>query len=98
MTEPVIKEDTLVAVSPSVYARAFGEEVVLLDFARGEYFALDDVGAFIWRLLERGARIGQIADAVTSEWSVHRDDATRDVVELVEHLAQSSLVVISPGA
>ena len=44
MTES-LDEGSRVKISPSVYARAFGEEVVLLEFGRGEYFGLDAVGA-----------------------------------------------------
>jgi hypothetical protein len=88
----------LVSILPSIYARAFDREVVLLDFGRGEYFALDEVGAFVWRMLENGMPLRQIAEAVTAQWDVSLEQATRDVIELVEQLARESLVVLTPKA
>ena len=38
-----LDERTHVTISPSVYARSFGEEVVLLEFGKGEYFGLDAI-------------------------------------------------------
>jgi hypothetical protein len=96
MTETVLTENMLVSILPSVYARAFDREVVLLDFGRGEYFALDEVGAFVWRMLETGTSLRHVAEAVTTQWDVGLEQAMRDVVELVEQLARESLVVLTP--
>lgn len=93
-TDP-IGETSRLAASPSVYARAFGEEVVLLDFGKGEYFGLDAVGAEIWRLLEGGAALGVIADHIASNFEVGREEALRDIVDLVVQLRSHELVVDS---
>lgn len=87
--------DTTVHISPSVYARPFGDEIVLLDFGRGEYFGLDEVGAEIWRRLESGEPLGRIADAIVERYAVSRDDAFRDIVDLVRQMQGESLVTIA---
>jgi hypothetical protein len=89
---PRITADTKVRISPRVYARGFGEEIVLLDFAVGEYFGLDPVGAEIWRGLEKGESLQRIADSVVEHWDVSREEALRDIVELVGELAERTLV------
>jgi len=81
-----------VRISPRVYARAFGDEMVLLDFAVGEYFALDPIGAEVWRRLEAGDVLLQIADALVQRYEVSRDDALRDVVALVGEMREHGLV------
>lgn len=88
--------ETRVRIAPSVYARAFGEELVLLEFGKGEYFGLDAVGAEVWRGLERGETLGQISDAIVDRWEVSREDALRDIEELVTHMCNQSLVVPVP--
>jgi hypothetical protein len=93
MTKP--DEKTRVKISPSVYARPFGDELVLLEFARGEYFALDAIGAFIWRGLEEGQAIGQIADAIALEHDVTREAAFRDIVDLVTHMRDEKLLTMA---
>ncbi len=81
-----------VTVSPKVYARAFGEEIVLLDFAIGEYYGLDPLGARVWRALEAGEDLPSIADAIAADYDVAHDVALADVLALVSELGRSALV------
>ena len=93
---PAIQADTRVRVAPNVYARAFGDELVLLEFGRGEYFGLDVVGAAIWRGLEQGETLAEIADGIVRRWEVTKEDALRDVEALVSHMQREALVVLPP--
>jgi hypothetical protein len=87
--------DSCVTVSASVYARDFGAELVLLDFGRGEYFGLDELGAEIWHLLETGKPLGNVADFVVARYEVPRDQALRDIVALVSHMQSQGLVALA---
>jgi hypothetical protein len=91
---PSLDAATRVRISPSVYVRAFGQELVLLDFSRGEYFGLDEAGATIWRGLEAGQPLGEIADALVERYEVARDVAYDDIVALVTHMQAQSLLTI----
>jgi hypothetical protein len=88
---------TRYAVSSSVYARAFGDEIVLLEFGTGDYFGLDAVGAAVWRGLERGSSLGEIADDLTKLWDVRRESALEDICALVEDMRKQSLVEVRTG-
>ena len=68
-----------------------------VDFARGEYFGLDEVGGEVWRLLERGCSLGAIADALVGQFDVSADRALHDVVALVTALRDASLVSVFDG-
>lgn len=83
-----------VAISPGVYARAFGDELVLLDFSRGEYFGLDELGAEIWRLAEAGESMGAIADRIVERFEVGHDVAFRDIVDLVTQMRDQGLLTL----
>jgi hypothetical protein len=87
-----LDERSRVIISPSVYARAFGEEVVLLEFGKGEYFGLDPVGADVWRRLEAGDDLGMAADHIVAQYEVGREEALRDIVELVAQLESHELL------
>jgi hypothetical protein len=91
MTE-TLDQRSRVTVSPSVYARAFGAEIVLLDFSKGEYFGLDAVGADVWRRLEAGDDLGAAADHVVAHYQVGREEALRDIVDLVAELQTYGLL------
>lgn len=93
MTRP-LDERTRAAVRPNVYARPFGDELVLLDFATGEYFGLDRVGADVFARLGEGATLGEIADALVSRYDVARNDAIQDVIDLVGELRDFALVAV----
>lgn len=96
MTSPSpLAPETRVRISSSVYARPFGSEIVLLDFGRGEYFGLDEIGAEIWRGLEKGDALGAIADALVQRYDVSHEDVLRDIVDLVEQLRNESLLSIA---
>jgi hypothetical protein len=89
---PPLDERSRVTVSGSVYARAFGEELVLLEFGLGEYFGLDAIGAEVWRRLEAGDDLGMVADHVVRQYEVDREQALRDVMVLVTELRDKGLV------
>ena len=68
---------------------------MLLDFGRGEYFGLDAIGAAVWRGIEAGHSLGEISDAIVSQYEVQAEDADRDIIELVRHLQEESLVRVA---
>jgi hypothetical protein len=86
--------ETRITISPGVYARAFGHELVLLDFSRGEYFGLDAVGAEIWRLAEAGETLGAITARIVQDFDVTHDVAFHDVVDLVTHMRDQGLITV----
>lgn len=78
--------------SPHVYARPFGDEMVLLNFDRGEYYGLNAVGATVWRFLGEKKDISQIVRAVVEEYDVSEAEASRDIQDLVGKLLAEGLV------
>lgn len=89
-----IDQHSRVTISPSVYARDFGEEVVLLEFGKGQYFGLDAMGAEVWRRLEAGGDLGTVADYISAHYEVSRSDALRDIVALVAELRDHELLAV----
>lgn len=89
---------TRVRLAPSVYARPFGNETVLLEFGRGEYFALDEIGTEVWTRLERGASLGEIAADIAGTYEVSEAAALADIVTLVEDMRARALIeVVGPA-
>ena len=89
---PELTPESRVRAASSVYARPFGEEIVLLDFGRGEYFALDAIGAEVWRGIEQGKPLGTIAKGLALGYEVGEEKAYEDVVVLVRDMRSRSLV------
>jgi hypothetical protein len=75
-----------------VYARPFGAETVLLEFGRGEYFALDEIGTAIWKHLQSGATLGATAAAIAGVYDVSEEKALADIVSLIGEMQARALV------
>jgi hypothetical protein len=91
---PEIGPATRVRVADNVHRRPFGDEIVLLDFARGEYFALDPVGAEMFELLASGESIESVAAAIVRRYDVALEVAVNDIVVLVTRLNGHGLVTV----
>jgi hypothetical protein len=78
--------------SDTAMARRVDDEIVILDIESGQFFAINDVGAFIWDLLEAEVTIEELADAVAAEYGVDTETASGDVDELVKQLVDADLV------
>lgn len=81
----------------SVHARMFAGELVILDMDRGEYFAMDEIGATLWAGLDAGKTLEQIADDVVARYDVAREQALGDLVALRDELLQRGLLVKEGG-
>jgi hypothetical protein len=77
----------------AVHARLFDEELVILDLAKGEYFALDEVGARLWSGLEAERSIEEIAQEIVIEFDVTLDRAIADLTALRDELVARGLMV-----
>jgi Coenzyme PQQ synthesis protein D (PqqD) len=82
-----------VRCAEAVHARQFDEELIILDLAKGEYFALDAVGARLWTGLEAGRTVEQIAQQVVAEYDVELDTVLADLVALGDELVAQGLIV-----
>jgi hypothetical protein len=77
----------------SVHTRTFDGELVILDLAHGEYFALDPIGSRLWVALEEGKSIEQVAAEVVQEYDVSPETAAADLAALLDDLVRRGLLV-----
>ncbi len=90
-----VDEASLVTIASSVYARAFGHEMVLLEFGKGEYFGLDPIASEVWRGLESCEPLGAIAGRLTCLYEVSHAEALRDICALVAQLRKYHLLELA---
>ena len=65
---------------------------VLLDQLTGEYWQLNTTATLVLNTLLGGSTEEEAVDAVLAEYDTDREQATRDVHALLEHLRLSGLV------
>jgi hypothetical protein len=80
---------------PEVHSRAFGDELVLLDLVRGEYFSLDALGARIWAEIVSGRTGSEVVDVLSPYYDVEAEELRMGVLELVGELLRRDLLIFS---
>jgi hypothetical protein len=81
-----------VVLSDEQVSTSLGDETVILGMADGVYYGLDAVGARVWTLLATPQRVSELVSAVTREFDVRADECERDVLALLDELAERRLV------
>jgi hypothetical protein len=79
-------------IPESVHARRFDDELVVLDLAQGEYFALDELGASIWDGLSAGKNLSGLCEGLRSTYEVESDRLREDVAAFIAGLVESGLM------
>jgi hypothetical protein len=95
--EVIEREDAWVA-SGNVVVTELGDGLALLNLATNEYFSLNDVGAFVWGVLQTPQQRGEIIRAVTEKYEVAPDICAPDVDLLLEDLKNAALAEQQLGA
>ena len=76
-----------------VLSRSVGDDTVLLDLHRDEYFSLDSVGTQVWSLLVEGESVRAIVDRITETYGVDVAVVADDVDALISDLVATGLLV-----
>lgn len=88
---------TRVTPAQHVVTTRLGDELVLLDVERGDYYTLNETAARVWELLASAGGAGLSADAVakslTQEYATPASQLESDVRALIAEFSKSALVV-----
>jgi hypothetical protein len=78
--------------SEQIASRVAGE-VVILNHNKGAYYGLDEVGALVWGMLEKGPQtIDQLCETVTEQYDISEEACREDVDVLLKDLISEGLV------
>ncbi len=85
---------SLTGVEPSedVIFQALHKELVLLNLKTQQYFALDDVGSDMWKMLVEHHDIETVANLLSAEYDVDPGTLRSDLDHLVERLLAAGLL------
>lgn len=87
----------LVASKEQVYCE-LGDETAILGLKNSVYYGLNPVGARVWGLLQRPRTIGEIRDAIVSEYNVTAEGCEGDLINLLQQMLREGLVEFSEEA
>jgi Coenzyme PQQ synthesis protein D (PqqD) len=85
---------TKVKAPDGIMSTQFEGEAVLMHISKGEYYGLNEVGAFIWTLMSNPVSIKTLCQAVEQEFDVLPELCKSDILTLIEQLGAIDLVEI----
>ena len=88
-------EATRVRQAPRIAARVVDGKAVVVVIDARELHTLNDVATFIWeRMQGDGAAVGELIDAVVTEFEVEHDRASRDLHQFIAEMAELGVVEV----
>lgn len=91
-TAMTIDFDTIVVANQDCPVREVGQGLVIMDPDGTATHALDEIGAFLWRLLDGHRSLGQVVDELVAGYDVDPERAAADVQDLLAQLLAADLV------
>jgi Coenzyme PQQ synthesis protein D (PqqD) len=89
--QPILLNSVIVANREQISTN-LGDEVVILHLDAGSYYSLDQVGVFVWNLIQEPRKVSDIRDAIFEEYEVDLEECERDLLALLEELAANKLL------
>ncbi|TWH48807.1 PqqD family protein [Sporomusa sp. KB1] len=68
------------------------KEIIIMNLAKNNYVALDDIGRRIWAILENPCRIDELCQQLSQEYKTDLAQVTADVLPFLNELQAEGLV------
>jgi Coenzyme PQQ synthesis protein D (PqqD) len=94
----MLSSDSIIVASPNQVSSDLAGEVVMLNLANGTYYGLDEVGAYIWNLIQEPRSVAAVRDAILEEYDVEPERCERDLLVLLGDLADNGLIGVHDAA
>ena len=85
----------LITAIPDQTSVDLEDEVAILHLKSGIYFGLNEVGAWIWRLIQEPRTVAAIREAVLAEFEVEPAACQADLQALLRDLDHNQLITVS---
>ena len=89
-----IRTSSIVVVAKEQVSCPLGEESAILNLKNSVYYGLDPVGARVWTLLQRPRSVGELRDALLSEYDVEAGRCEQDLLALLETMRSEGLIEV----
>lgn len=85
----------MVTVSDDLTTADLGGEAIVLDVKSGNYFGLNEVGAFILECIRQPVSVREVIDRMLKEYDATREQITQDVVQFLQQLQEQGLIRVT---
>ena len=92
-----IKKETLLIRNPEQLFSSIDEEVVMLSVPNGEYYNLNPIGSYIWKILETPVTFDEIVRRLCDEYDVEMQQCIKDTSTFIVGLIEKDVIRIANG-
>ena len=89
-----LRTSSIVVVAKEQTSCPLGEEAAVLNLKNSVYYGLDSVGARVWTLLQQPRSVGELRDALLSEYEVEATRCEQDLLALLESMRNEGLIEV----
>lgn len=89
-----LRTSSIVVVAKEQVSCPLGEEAAVLNLKNSVYYGLDSVGARVWTLLQQPRSVGELRDALLSEYEVEARRCEQDLLALLESMRNEGLIEV----
>ena len=86
-----MSEQTVLELAPNILFQDLDGEAVFLNLSDDNYYGLDEVGTFIWKLLTEHGDLEFVVAQVLKEFESDEVTVRRDIEALIDQLRQAGL-------
>ena len=94
LTSNNLNKNTLLARNPDLIGADMDGEMVMMSIDKGAYYGINNMGSWIWNLLENEMTVLAIIDSVCDAYEVEAKRAHKDIMEFLNNLLEHGLVII----
>lgn len=85
---------SIVNVNKQAFSCKLDQEVVVLGIKDGVYYGLDNLGSFIWELIQEPVEVKKVRDAILEKYEVEKSACESDLMDFLEDLQKKELLEV----
>ena len=93
-TDSAISENSIVVSVKNQISSDLGGEAVILNMNTGTYHGLNEVGAFVWNLIEQPQVVKDIQQRLLQEYEIESSVCANDLLALLNDLQGAALIEV----
>lgn len=87
---------TVIRQHPDRFAAEIDGDILMMDAHSGDYFGLNQVGSFIWKLVDTPHSVAEVCAAVRSTFAVDAAQCEADIQDFLQQMIEANLLLANP--
>lgn len=79
-----MNDNLVIYRNKKVITHKIGEEFIILDTKLGRMYKLNPTAVFIWKMVHRPMKLGEIAYRITEEYLINEAAAKKEVIKFIK--------------